>query len=187
MTSASLHEPGRFTAHSANLYPEWSLNEHHNRSLQELERISKCETTRDVLHQIAMPPPWAVRSRRKASPYPGLLDADMVILFSVNFVLVTIATSGQWIFSVCWNSPNLDVKPKALMTKRRNPGNMVLGIDVLGMREMRDECVLWGISLNVIAMPRTRGIIMKFNVVRGRSIVIRFDVLWEGDGEGSVG
>ena len=58
---------------------------------------------------------------------------------------------------------------------------------MLGMREMRDECVLWVISLNVIAMPRTRGIIMKFYVVRGRSFVIRFDVVWEGDGEVSVG
>ena len=125
MTSASLHEPGRYTAHSANLYPDWSLDEHHNRSLQELERISKCETTRDVLHRTAMPPPWAVRSRRKGSPYPGMLDADMVILSSVNFVSVTIAMSGQWVFSVCWNSPNLDVKPKALVTKRHNPGVMV--------------------------------------------------------------
>ena len=43
---------------------------------------------------------------------------------------------------------------------------------MLGIREMRDECVLWVISLNVIAMPRTRRNIMKFNVVRGRSIVI---------------
>ena len=51
---------------------------------------------------------------------------------------------------------------------------------------MRDECELWDISLNVIAMPRNRGIIMKFNVVRDRSIGIRFGVDWEGDGEGNV-
>ena len=55
------------------------------------------------------------------------------------------------------------------------------------MREMRDECVLWAISLNVIAMPRNRGIIMKFNVVRGRSIGIRFDVDWEGGWRGECG
>ena len=58
---------------------------------------------------------------------------------------------------------------------------------MLGIREMRDECVLWVISLNVIAMPRTRGIIMKFNVVRGRSIVIRFDEVWEGEWGGECG
>ena len=65
---------------------------------------------------------------------------------------------------------------------------------MLGMREMRDECVLCVISLNVIAIPRTRGIIVKFNVVRGRSINlipiiigIRFDVDWEGVCGGECG
>ena len=58
---------------------------------------------------------------------------------------------------------------------------------MLGIREMRDECVLWVISLDVIAMPRTRRIIMKLNVVRGRSIVIRFDVVWEGGWGGECG
>ena len=58
---------------------------------------------------------------------------------------------------------------------------------MLGKREMREECVLWVISLNVIAMPRNRGIIMKFNVLRDRSIGIRFGVDWEGGWGGECG
>ena len=76
---------------------------------------------------------------------------------------------------------------KKQINQQTNTHYSFIGIDVLGMREMRDECVLWVMSLNVIAMPRNRGIIKKFNMVRGISIVIRFDVVWEGDGEGSVG